>query len=138
MRHLLPKSVQSGADLSAQDALGLLQLRGQGVVELAFPDDVLGSVPESRPVELRGKPREHRAQVLQVIHHHAQLREGRGRFSRASLFKSLHHVCTHHVDGAGRVGLFRQEPDPSLQDVAVVHHNLAHVLQHTKRSWLVA
>lgn len=131
MRHLLPKSVQSGADLSAQDALGLLQLRGQGVVELAFPDDILGSVPESRPVELRGKPREHGAQVLQVVHHHTQLREGRGRFSTAlegSLIKSLHHVCTHHVDGAGRVGFFRQEPNPSLQDAAVVHHNLTHIL----------
>ena len=73
MSHLFPKSVQSGANLSTEDTLGLLELWGQGVVELAFPNDILGPVSKPCPVQLRRKSGEHWAQVLQVIHHHTQL-----------------------------------------------------------------
>lgn len=134
--HLFPESVQSGPDLSSEDALRLLQLQGQRVVELVLPDHVLGSVAKSRPVELRGQPRQHRAEVLQVVDHNAQLQEDGSRvtevfcffFERGSLF-----ARTHHVDGAGRVRVFRQQPDPPLQDVTVIHHNLAHILQQQQQ-----
>lgn len=79
MPHPFPESVQSGANLSAEDALGLLELRGQSVMELALPYDILGPISKPRPVQLRGESGQHRAQVLQVVHHHAQLQVWRRR-----------------------------------------------------------
>lgn len=145
MPHLFPKSVQSGADLSAKDALCLLKLWGQSVVELALPDDVLGPVPKPCPVQLCRESGEHWPQVLQVIHHHAQL-QAEENVSRCVSTRPLKYfcerlfllACSHHVDGAAMVGVLGQQPDPLLQDVTVVHHNLAHILQkHGKHGWLL-
>lgn len=140
MSHLFTKRVQSGANLSAEDALGLLQLWGQCVVELALPDDILGPVSKPCPVQLCRESGEHWPQVLQVIHHHAQLQTERkigdvydvalemppGRFLLD---------CAYHVDGAAVVGVLRQHPDPLLQDVTVVHHNLTHILKTHRKQW---
>lgn len=38
-------------------------------------------------------------------------------------------VCVYHVYGAAVVRVLRQHPDPLLQDVTVVHHNLTHILK---------
>lgn len=43
--------------------------------------------------------------------------------------KSFLLSCAYHVDGAAVVGVLGQHPDPLLQDVTVVHHNLTHILQ---------
>lgn len=132
--HLFAESVQSGSYLSSEDTLCLLQLQGQRIVELILPDHVLGSIAKSRPVQLRGEPRHHRAEVLQVVDHNAKLQGDGSEVTECCPFLKWGHffrnLCrTHHVDGGGWVGFFRQQPDPPLQDATVVHHDLAHILQ---------
>lgn len=110
-------------------------------MELALPYDILGPIAQPRPVELRGKSCQHGPQVLQVIDHHAQLQGGENgsrwmlcsvrNISRRSLSSS---PAPYHVDGAAVVGVLRQHPDPLLQGVAVVHHNLAHILEAHRES----